>query len=101
VNLIPDLRKVAHLDVPEVRPTHFEGYVSTAAAALGITILSVPYTTVPVCRRFQARSIGKRPGGHGWHHPTTSVFTGHIIDECMLRDLPTFTPGRSRCKPVR
>jgi putative ABC transport system substrate-binding protein len=92
--LIPDLRKVAHLNVPEGSPyTIFEGYVSTAAAALGITILSVPITTVAsVSDAFSAIDREKAQAVMVGISPTTTRLTGHIIDECMLRDLPAIHP---------
>jgi putative ABC transport system substrate-binding protein len=92
--LIPDLRKVAHLNVPEGSPyAIFERHVSAAAAALGITVFSVQITTVAsVSDAFSAIDREKAQAVMVGISATTTRSTGHIIDECMLRDLPAIHP---------
>ena len=92
--LIPDLRKVAHLNVLEGSPySIFERHVSTAAAALGLTVVSVPITTVAsVSDAFNAIDREKIQAVMIGISPTTTRLTGHIIDECLLRDLPAIHP---------
>jgi putative ABC transport system substrate-binding protein len=92
--LIPGVRKVAYLDVPAGSLyAIFERYVSTAAAALGITVFSVPITTVAsVSDAFNVIDREKPQAVMVGVNPTTTRFTGHIIDECLVRDLPTIHP---------
>lgn len=92
--LIPGLHKVAYLDVPAGSLyAIFERYVSNAAAALGITIFSVPITSVAsVSEAFSAIDREKVQAVMVGVNPTTTRLTGHIIDECLLRDLPAIHP---------
>ena len=103
--LIPDLRKVAHLNVPEGSPyTIFERYVSTAAAALGITILSVPITTVAgVSDAFSAIDREKAQAVMVGISPTTTRLTGiSSMNACCAtcRHSPLVVRGASRCADV-
>ena len=103
--LIPDLRKVAHLNVPEGSPyTIFERYVSTAAAALGITILSVPITTVAgVSDAFSAIDREKAQAVMVGISPTATRLTGiSSMNACCAtcRHSPLVVRGASRCADV-
>jgi putative ABC transport system substrate-binding protein len=92
--LVPGLSRVAHLDVPAgTLYGIFERYVTTAAASLGITVFSVPITTVAsVADAFNVIDREKAQAVMVGVTPTTTRLTGHIIDECLLRDLPTIHP---------
>jgi putative tryptophan/tyrosine transport system substrate-binding protein len=92
--LIPGLRKVAYLGAPAASTyASLDPPVRRAADALGITVVFVPITTdasVPesfeVVDREQVQAVIV-----GLTLTNTRV-SGHIVDQCVIRDLPSIHP---------
>jgi putative ABC transport system substrate-binding protein len=92
--LIPGLRKVAYLGAAAGSTyARFDPHVRTAGDALGITVVFVPITSdasVPDSfevvdrERVQAVMVGLTP--------TNTRVSGHIVDECVIRELPSIHP---------
>jgi len=92
--LIPGLRKVAYLGAPAGSIyTKFEADVRTAADSLGIAVVFVPITTaasVPDSFEIVDREkVGAAIIGLTLANARES---GHIIDQCLIRDLPCMHP---------
>jgi putative ABC transport system substrate-binding protein len=92
--LIPGLRRVAYLGAPTGSTyARFDQHVRTAADALGITILSVPITTdASVPDSFEVVDREKVQAVIVGLTPTNTRVSGHIIDQCLIRDLPSVHP---------
>jgi putative ABC transport system substrate-binding protein len=92
--LVPGLRKVAYLGAPSGSAFDiFEPHVQSAAKALGITIVFVPVTTVDGVQesfvivdreKVQAVMVGVSL--------INAQASGHIVSECLVRDLPAIHP---------
>jgi putative ABC transport system substrate-binding protein len=92
--LVPGLRKVAYLGAPAGSIyTRFEADVRTAADALGIAVVFVPIVTaadVPASFEVVDRErVGAAIIGLTLINARVS---GHIVDECLIRDLPCMHP---------
>jgi putative ABC transport system substrate-binding protein len=92
--LLPGLRKVAYLSGPTGSAyAIFDQPVRTAASALGITVFTVPITTVAsVSDGFMVVDREKVQAVMVGMNPINVRVSGHIIDECLLRDLPSIHP---------
>jgi putative ABC transport system substrate-binding protein len=98
--LVPGLRKVAHLSPPVGPMSHvFERQVANAAKALGLTVLSVPISTeASVSEGFQWAERENVQAVMVENHPSNVLVAAHIIDECALRDLPAIHPWSSEAR---
>ena len=89
--LVPGLNKVAYLTMP-TSPMYvtFEQHVRNAADVLGITLIPVPITTnESVTDGFGRVDSEKVQAVLVESNPTNVRLGAHIIDECLVRDLPT------------
>jgi len=88
--LVPGLNKVAYLTMPtSLMYVAFEQQVRTAANVLGITLIPVPVTTdASVTDGFGLIDSEKVQAVLVESNPTNMRFGAHIIDECLVRDLP-------------
>jgi putative ABC transport system substrate-binding protein len=88
--LVPGLRNIAYLCVPwsDAQP-----YIREAAKALHLTVTAVPVTTessvadgFAIADREAVQAVVVESNLHNMR------LRGHIIDECLLRDLPAIHP---------
>jgi len=91
--VIPNLKKVAYLNAPGPMISVFEQEVRKAASGFGITVLTIPITSeasiwdgFALVDREQVQAIIVETSA------TSVRLSGHIIDECLLRDLPAIHP---------
>jgi len=91
---IPSLRTIAYLGPPPGSAyAIFEEHVRSAAKNLGMNVFFVPVTTVESVSH--AFAIIDREGGQAVMvgiSPTLGLLSAHIIDECLVRDLPAIHP---------
>jgi len=88
--LIPGLNKVAYLTMP-TSPMNvtFKQQVRNAADVLGISLISVPITTdASVTDGFALVDREKAQAVLVESHESNVRLGAHIIDECLVRDLP-------------
>jgi putative ABC transport system substrate-binding protein len=88
--LIPGLRKVAYLTMPaSPMDATFEQQVRNAAEVLGVTLIPVPITTnESVTNGFGVVDRERVQAVLVESNPTNVRLGAHIIDECLVRDLP-------------
>jgi ABC-type uncharacterized transport system substrate-binding protein len=92
--LIPGLRKVVYLSVPAGSIVAiFEKHVRSAAKALGVDVISVPMATAKdvehafdIVDREHSQAIMVEV------NPNNVRLSAQIIDECLVRDLPSIHP---------
>ena len=91
--VIPNLRKVAYLNAPGPMISVFEQQVRSAANGFGITILTIPITSeasiwdgFALVDREQAQAVIVETSA------TSVRLSGHIINQCLVRDLPAVHP---------
>jgi putative ABC transport system substrate-binding protein len=91
---IPGLQKVAYLTMPAGPVAElFEKQVRGAASALGVTMFSVPVSTESeVSGAFAILDREKVQAVMVEINPTNVRVGPHIIDECLVRDLPSVHP---------
>jgi ABC-type uncharacterized transport system substrate-binding protein len=94
--LVAGLRRVAYLNVPE-GPAYaiFEPYIRAATSALDVTVVSIPIMTATaqgVAEAFLAADAAKVQAVLIGLHPTMTQLSGHIISECLVRNLPSVHP---------
>jgi len=91
---IPSLRTIAYLGPPPGSAyAIYEEHVRSAATYLGMNVFFVPVTTVESISR--AFATIDREGGQAVMvgiTPTLGLLSAHIIDECLIRDLPAIHP---------
>jgi putative ABC transport system substrate-binding protein len=88
--LVHGLRKVAYLTMPK-NPMHptFERQVRSAADALAVTLVPVPIATAAsVAEGFELIDREKVQAVLVETNPASTRLAAHIIDECLVRDLP-------------
>ena len=92
--LIPSLRKIAYLSSPMgPMPNIFEEQVYKAANILGITVFPMHITTeASVSDGFLLAERENVQAVMVESHPANVRLGAHIIDECLLRDLPAIHP---------
>jgi putative ABC transport system substrate-binding protein len=92
--LIPGLRRVAYLSGPAGAVGEiFEQQVRNAAKALGISLFAVTVTeTLSVPAAFAIIDREKVEAVLVEANPINIRQSGHIIDECSVRDLPSIHP---------
>ncbi len=92
--LIPGLRKVAYLGAPaDSINARFDSHVHTAADALGITVAFVPITAdASVSDSFEIIDREKVQAVIVGLTPANMRVSGHIVDQCVIRDLPSIHP---------
>jgi len=92
--LIPSLRTFAYLGPPPNSAyAIYEEHVRSAAKNFGIKVFFVPVTTVDSVS--EAFAIVDREGGQAVMvgiNPTIVELSAHIINECLVRDLPAIHP---------
>jgi putative ABC transport system substrate-binding protein len=88
--IVPALRKVAYLRVPgNPLATLFESHVRKAADVLGIKLLSLPLTSeADVAAAFARADEEQVTAVLVEADPLTLRFSGTIVNECLVRDLP-------------
>lgn len=88
--LVPSLRKVAYLWVPDNPLMRLFGEkVRAAAEALDVTLVSLPLTTgADIAASFVTAEQERVGAVLIESDPLTARFSGTIIDECLVRDLP-------------
>ena len=88
--LVPDLRKVAYLFAPSSpMVTTLDHQVHSAADGLGITLVPLPVTTKESL--IDGFALADREQIQAALVETNSTIVhlgGHIVNECMMRDLP-------------
>jgi putative ABC transport system substrate-binding protein len=94
--LVAGLRRVAYVNVPE-GPAYaiFEPYIRAATSALDVTVVSIPITAATaqgVSEAFLAADAAKVQAVLIGLHPTMTQLSGHIINECLVRNLPSVHP---------
>jgi putative ABC transport system substrate-binding protein len=94
--LIPGLKRVGYLGEPSGSPfeiLELEQQVRNAGKALGITVVYVPVASADrVSESFNVLDREKVQAVVVGISPTTVQVSGHIIDECLVRDLPAIHP---------
>lgn len=92
--LIPDLRRVAYLSAaPGSAYSILERNVRAAAAEWGISIHSIPLSTeISVADGFALADREKVQGILVDNSPSNMRLSVHIINECLVRDLPSIHP---------
>jgi putative ABC transport system substrate-binding protein len=93
--LVPGLRRVAFLGGPtgSIYETLEYGHVNAAASALGISVVSIPIATVDsVADGFTVIDREKAQAVIVGINAINVQLIGHIIDECLVRDLPSMYP---------
>jgi putative ABC transport system substrate-binding protein len=92
--LIPGLRRVAYMSMPTgSMAAIFERYVHNAAGALGIAIHTIPMNTIAsVSDGFLIADREKVQAVLVEVNPSNVRLGVHIIDECLVRDLPSIHP---------
>jgi len=92
--LVPGLKKVAYLGASAVSAfAIFEPHLHSAAKSLGITIAFVPVTTVDdVPESFVTVDREKVQAVIVGVSATNVQASGHIVNECLVRDLPAIHP---------
>lgn len=94
VELIPGLRKVVYLSVPAGSIVAiFEKFVQDAAKALGVDVNSIPMATArdvehafDIVDREHAQAVMVEV------NPNNVRLSAQIIDECLVRELPSIHP---------
>jgi putative tryptophan/tyrosine transport system substrate-binding protein len=94
--LVEGLRRVAYVSVPE-GPAYeiFEPHIRAATRALGVTVVAIPITTATaqgVAEAFQAVDAAKIQAVLVGLHPAMARLSGHIVSECLVRNLPSIHP---------
>ena len=91
--VIPNLKKVAYLNAPGPMISVFEQQVRSAANEFGITVLTIPITSeasiwdgFALVDREQAQAVIVETSA------TSVRLSGHIINQCLVRDLPAVHP---------
>ena len=94
--LIPGLRRVAYLSVPGGTAYEiFDRHVHAAASALGVTATIIPIaraTAQGVADAFTAADAEAVQAVLVGVHPALVRMSGHIINECLVRNLPAIHP---------
>ena len=94
--LIPTLHKLAYLNAPGPMIGIFEQQVREAATALGITVTTIPVTTeASVLEGFELADREQVQAVMVETSATSVRLSAHIIDECLVRDLPAIHPWAS------
>ena len=94
--LIPTLHKLAYLNAPGPMIGIFEQQVREAATALGITVTTIPVTTeASVLEGFELADREQVQAVMVETSATSVRLSAHIIDECLVRDLPAIHPWSS------
>jgi putative ABC transport system substrate-binding protein len=94
--LIPTLHKLAYLNAPGPMIGIFEQQVREAATALGITVTTIPVTTeAGVLEGFELADREQVQAVMVETSATSIRLSAHIIDECLVRDLPAIHPWSS------
>jgi putative ABC transport system substrate-binding protein len=89
--IVPALRKAAYLWVPgNPVATLFEAYVRKAADVLGIKLVSLPLTSeADIAAAFAVADEEQVTAVLVESDPLTLRFSVTIVDECLVRDLPS------------
>lgn len=91
--LIPNLSRVAYLSAQGPMMTTFEQQVRAVAESFGITFVSVPVTSEASLAASFARVDQERVQAVLVEtNPTSVQLSGHIVNECLVRDLPSMHP---------
>jgi putative ABC transport system substrate-binding protein len=92
--LIPGLSKVAYVSAPIGQMYNiFQQQVRSAASALGLTLFSVLVTNeASVAEGFAMATRENVQAVMVETSPSNVRLSAHIIDECLLRDLPAIHP---------
>ena len=92
--LIPGLRRVAYVTSSSgAIATAYEQYVRDAAQTMGITIHPIAFNSVPeVSAGFSAADRENVQAVLIGVHPNITRLSVHIINECLVRDLPSIHP---------
>jgi len=94
--LIPTLRRLAYLNAPGPMIGIFEQQVRNAASVLGITVTTIPVTTeASVSKGFELADREQVQAVMVETSATSVRLSAHIIDECLVRDLPAIHPWSS------
>jgi putative ABC transport system substrate-binding protein len=94
--LIPTLRRLAYLNAPGPMIGIFEQQVRNAASVLGITVTTIPVTTeASVSKGFELADREQIQAVMVETSATSVRLSAHIIDECLVRDLPAIHPWSS------
>lgn len=94
--LIPTLHKAAYLNSPGPMIGIFEQQVRNAASALGIAVITIPVTTeASVSEGFELADREQVQAVIVETSATSVRLSAHIIDECLVRDLPAIHPWPS------
>jgi putative ABC transport system substrate-binding protein len=87
--LIPNLSKVAYLWAKGPMDEVFEQQVRAAAERFGITLVSLPVTTeTSLAERFADLDREQVQAVLVETSPMNLQLSGHIVNECLVRDLP-------------
>ena len=94
--LIPTLHKLAYLNAPGPMIGIFEQQVQEAATALGIIVTTIPVITeASVLEGFELADREQVQAVMVETSATSVRLSAHIIDECLVRDLPAIHPWSS------
>jgi putative ABC transport system substrate-binding protein len=94
--LVPGLKRVAHLTgVNDPAYRVFESHIRAAAATLGSSVVNIPIAgtgTAAVGETFAAVDREKAQAILVGVNPSVARVSGHIIDECFVRNMPSVHP---------
>jgi putative tryptophan/tyrosine transport system substrate-binding protein len=94
--VVPDLKRVAYLTGVEGAAYRvFESHLHTAAATLGVSIASIPIAgsgAAAVAETFALADREKAQAILVGVNPSIARVSSHIIDECLVRNLPAIHP---------
>jgi putative ABC transport system substrate-binding protein len=92
--LIPGLRRVAYLNMPtDAMSAVFDKHVRAAARVLGIAIHTIPMSSVAgVSEGFLVADREKVQAALVEVNAVNVRLSAHIINECLVRDLPSIHP---------